>query len=210
MSFELLCATMIGLLFGAIICFGGYRFFLILLPFWGFFFGFGLGAQTVQALLGDAFFATVTSWVVGFVLAVAFAVLSYLFYMVAVALIAGSLGYGLVVALMGAIGFNFGLITWVLGIVVGIVFAWVTLRYNLAKYVIIIATALGGAGLAIGTLVLGVDGISAAEATTNPIRTMLQGSPLLAILFIVMAAAGAYVQWISGRKYALVAYDNRI
>jgi len=44
MGFELLCATMIGLLFGAVICFGGYRFFLILLPFWGFFFGFGLGA----------------------------------------------------------------------------------------------------------------------------------------------------------------------
>ena len=210
MSFELLCATMIGLLFGAIICFGGYRFFLILLPFWGFFFGFGLGAQTVQALLGDAFFATVTSWVVGFVLAVAFAVLSYLFYIVAVALIAGSLGYGLVVAIMGAIGFNFGVITWVLGIVVGIIFAWVTIRYNLAKYVIIIATALGGAGLAIGTLVLGIDGVSTAAAAADPIRTMLQGSPLLALVFIVMAAAGAYVQWISGRKYALVAYDNRI
>jgi hypothetical protein len=210
MSFELLCATMIGLLLGAVICFGGYRFFLILLPFWGFFFGFGLGAQTVQALLGDAFFATVTSWVVGFVLAVAFAVLSYLFYMVAVALIAGSLGYGLVVAIMGAIGFNFGVITWVLGLVVGVIFAWVTIRYNLAKYVIIIATALGGAGLAIGTLVLGVDGISAAEATTNPIRTLLQGSPLWTIVFLVMAAAGMYVQWVAGRKYALVAYDNRI
>ena len=210
MSFELLCATMIGLLFGAIICFGGYRFFLILLPFWGFFFGFGLGAQTVQALLGDAFFATVTSWVVGFVLAVAFAVLSYLFYIVAVALIAGSLGYGLVVAIMGAIGFNFGVITWVLGIVVGVIFAWVTIRYNLAKYVIIIATALGGAGLAIGTLVLGVNGVSTAAATADPIRTMLQGSPLLALVFIVMAAAGVYVQWVSGRRYALVAYDNRI
>lgn len=210
MSFELLCATMVGLLLGAVICFGGYRFFLILLPIWGFFFGFGLGAQTVQALLGDAFFATVTSWVVGFVLALLFAVLSYLFYIVAVALIAGSLGYGLVVAIMGAIGFNFGVITWVLGIVVGVIFAWVTIRYNLAKYVIIIATALGGAGLAIGTLVLGVDGVSTAAATTDPIRTMLQGSPLLALVFIVMAAAGAYVQWISGRKYALVAYDNRI
>ena len=210
MGFELLCATMIGLLLGAVICFGGYRFFLILLPFWGFFFGFGLGAQTVQALLGDAFFATVTSWVVGFVLAVAFAVLSYLFYMVAVALIAGSLGYGLVVALMGAINFPFGLITWILGIVVGVIFALVTLRYNLAKYVIIIATALGGAGLAIGTLVLGVNGVSVADASANPIKTMLQGSPLLMLVFIVMALAGAYVQWVSGRKYTMVAYDNRI
>ncbi|MBV9323828.1 MAG: hypothetical protein JO352_08595, partial [Chloroflexi bacterium] len=40
---------------------GGYRFFIFLLPIWGFFFGFGLGAQAVQALFGDAFLSTVTS-----------------------------------------------------------------------------------------------------------------------------------------------------
>ena len=162
MGFEIFCATMIGLLFGAFVCFAGYRFFLFLLPIWGFFFGFGLGAQAVQALIGDAFFATVTSWAVGFVVALTFAVLSYLFYFIAVALIAGSLGYGLVVAIMGAIGIPFGFITWSLALVVGIILAFVTLRFNLAKYVIIITTALGGAALAIGTLVLGVDGVALA------------------------------------------------
>jgi hypothetical protein len=210
MGFELFCATMIGLLFGAVICFGGYRFFLFLLPIWGFFFGFGMGAQTVQAFFGDAFFATVTSWVVGFVLALAFAVFSYLFYFFAVALIGASLGYGVVVAIMGAIGFPFGLITWLVAIAAAFVMGFITIRFNLAKYVIVIATALGGAGLAIGTLVLGVEGVSLAQASVDPIRTMLQGSPFWTIVFLLMAGAGIFVQLAAGRSYTLQAYDNRI
>ena len=79
MGFELFCSTLLALLFGTFVCFAGYRFFIVLLPVWGLFFGLFLGAQTVQALLGEAFFATVTSWVAGFVVGVIFAVLSYLF-----------------------------------------------------------------------------------------------------------------------------------
>jgi hypothetical protein len=210
MGFEIFCATMIGLLFGAFVCFAGYRFFLFLLPIWGFFFGFALGVQAVQALIGDAFFATVTSWAVGFVVALTFAVLSYLFYFIAVALIAGSLGYGLVVAIMGAIGIPFGFITWSLGLVVGIALAFVTLRFNLAKYVIIITTALGGAALAVGTLVLGVDGVQLATAATDPIRTMLQGHPFWTIIYLIMAVAGMFIQWRTGRMYTIEAYENRI
>lgn len=210
MSLELMCATIIALLLGTVICFGGYRFFLILLPIWGFLFGFGLGAQTVQTLFGDAFLATTLSWVVGFVVAVAFGLLSYLFYIAAVALIAASLGYGLVVAILGAIGLPLGIITWLLAAAVAVVFAFVTVRYNLAKYVIIIATALGGAGLAIGTLLLGVEGVSMAQAIADPIRTMLQGSLLWSIVYVVMAAAGIFVQFSAGRNYTMEAYDNRI
>jgi hypothetical protein len=30
------CASLIAFMFGLVLCFGGYRFFLILLPIWGF------------------------------------------------------------------------------------------------------------------------------------------------------------------------------
>lgn len=100
MLFELFCVVVIAFLFGLVVAFGGYRLFLILLPIWGFFFGLFLGANAVQALLGLSLFASVTSWVVGFVVGAQFAVLSYLFYAVAVAVIAGSLGYGLGVAVI--------------------------------------------------------------------------------------------------------------
>jgi hypothetical protein len=102
--FALMCGGMIGLLFGLVLAFAGYRLFLILLPIWGFFFGFAFGAQAMQMIFGEAFLATVTSWVVGFIVALIFAVLSYLFYIFAVALVAGSLGYSVTVGLLMAIG----------------------------------------------------------------------------------------------------------
>jgi hypothetical protein len=87
----------------------------------GFFFGFALGAQAIQALFGEAFLASITSWVVGFIVAAVFAVLAYLFYMAAVALLAFSLGYGATVALLTAIGLPLvgGFIAWVVAVVVG-------------------------------------------------------------------------------------------
>jgi hypothetical protein len=210
MGFELFCATLIGLLFGAFICFAGYRFMLVLLPIWGFFFGFGLGAQAVQVLLGDAFFGTVTSWVVGFVVAILFAVLSYLFYVLGVAIIAGALGYGLAVGILAFIGLPMGFLAWIIGIAAGVVLAVVTLRFNLARYVIIIATGLGGAALSIGTLLLGVEGMAMAEAVENPVQTLLDGSIFWTVIFLAMAVAGIVMQWKSSMSWAPEPYENRI
>ncbi|MFN2203491.1 MAG: hypothetical protein ACK2UO_20005 [Caldilineaceae bacterium] len=209
MGFEMLCATIIALAFGTLVCFAGYRLFLVLLPIWGFFVGFALGAQTIQAILGDAFLGTVTSWVVGFVVAVIFAVLSYLFYIFAVIMIAAGLGYGLGVGLMTTF-MNMGIIPWLVGIVVAIILVVVTLMFNLQKYVIIAATALAGALLAIGTLMLGAQGLATVELTDAPIKAMLNAGPIWAILFLVMAIGGIVVQIASTRTYYLETYENRI
>ena len=139
MPFELLCMGMIALLFGLALVFSGYRMLWIILPIWGFFFGFGLGAQTLEILLGVGFLATITSWVVGFIVGAIFAVLSYLFYMVAVALISGAFGYALAVGLLLAIGLDYNFLVWIIGIVAGVVAVVVVLRFNIQKYAIIVA-----------------------------------------------------------------------
>lgn len=208
MSFELFCATLIALLFGTVVCFGGYRLFLILLPIWGFFFGFGLGAQSVQLLFGEAFLATVTGWVVGFIVALLFAVLSYLFYVVAVAVIAGSLGYGLGVAIMGIFSADLTLLTWIVGIVLAIVVIGITFYFNLAKYVIIIATAVGGAAATIGTLVVGVEHVQLLTLAENPVQVMLNGSFIWTLLFLLMAAGGIAGQIMANRNYEIAAYNR--
>jgi hypothetical protein len=210
MGFELFCATLIALLVGLVICFGGYRLFLFLLPVWGFFFGFFLGAQTMQALFGMGFLATVTSWVVGFVVGAIFGVLSYLFYVVGVAILAGSLGYALGAGFMNLIGLDAGLIVFLVGMVLAIVVAAVTILFNLQKYVIIIATAVGGAAATIGTLILGAGGVALARLFENPIRRMLEGSPIWTILFLILAIAGIVVQIRANRAWDIEPYDNRI
>lgn len=208
MTFELLCATLIALLFGTLICFGGYRLFLALLPIWGFFFGFGLGAQSVQLLFGQAFLATVTSWVVGFVVAILFAVLSYLFYIFAVAVIAGSLGYGLGLAIIGIFSDNLNLIAWLLGMVLAIVLIVVTLRFNLAKYVIITATAVGGAAATIATLVVGVENVQLLSLAQNPVKVMATGSLIWTLLFLLLAGAGLAVQLAVNRQWEIESYNR--
>jgi hypothetical protein len=210
MGFELFCGTMIALLLGLVICFGGYRLFLFLLPIWGFFFGFGLGAQTMQALFGQGFLATTTSWVVGFFIGAIFGLLSYLFYVVGVGILAGSLGYALGAGFMNLIGIDWGLLVWIVGIVVAVVAIAVTFYFNLQKYVIILATALGGAGVIVGTLMFGVTGVALVKFFENPIRFALQDSPLWTIVFLVVAVAGIVLQILTTRAWELEAYENRI
>ncbi len=208
MGFELLCMSMIALLIGLTVTFGGYRFFLFLLPIWGFFFGFGLGAETLQVIFGVGFLATVSSWVVGFIVGAAFAVLSYLFYIVAVALLAGSFGYGLAVAILTAIGLNFGFIVWVLGIVAGIIVAAVVLIFNIQKYAIIVITALGGTSAIIFTLLAMFGNLTPAEMLLNPVMTAISNSFWWLLFYLVLAIAGIVVQLGANRSYELESYNR--
>jgi hypothetical protein len=209
MAFELFCAALIGSLFGAVVCFLGYRLFLFLLPIWGFVFGFGLGAYTLQALFGVGLFASVTSWVVGFVVGAIFALLSYLFYMVAVVFIASSLGWGVGVALMSFLGLDtFGLLTWLVGLGVALIVAAGTVFFNIQKYVIITATAVGGAALSISAIFFGTGGTNVLQLAENPIRTLLSTSPFLAILFLLLALAGVIIQFRMNRTIEIEAYNR--
>ena len=210
MGFDLFCATMLALLFGLVVCFGGYRLFLALLPIWGFFFGFGLGATSLQALFGVGFLATVTSWVVGFLVGALFAVLSYMFYAFAVAMIAGSLGYALGAGFMNLIGLDWNWLVWLVGIVVGIVAVVVTFLFSIQKYVIVAATAIGGAGTIVITLMFGYIGMTLARFFENPIQLALQDSPLWTIVFVILVVAGIAVQIMTTRTYVVEAYETRM
>lgn len=203
---ALACAGLIALLFGTVLTFSGYRLFLFLLPIWGFFFGLALGAQSMQALFGTGFLATVTSWVVGFIVAVIFAVLSYMFYFFAVALVAGSLGYSLTVGLLTYFGLNMNFLVWLIGIVAAVVLIAITLIFNLQKWVIIIATSLLGAATVIGTFVLLFNPTS--NFMENPIQSALSTSWLLALVFLAMAIFGIVVQARQNRSYTIESYNR--
>jgi hypothetical protein len=205
---SLLCAGLIAMMFGLLLTFAGYRFFLFLLPIWGFFFGFGLAAQTIQALgQGQSgLLQDISSWIVGFVVGALFAVLAYFFYIVAVAIIAGSLGYVLAVGLLGAIGMDFGLIVWLCGIVAAVAVAGATLFLNLQKWVIMIGTAVMGAGTIIGTFVLLFNpSMSVLEA---PVKAALATSPLLMLLGLALVIAGVVVQQRQSKYFNIDNYNR--
>ena len=210
MGFELFCATLIALFLGAVILFGGYKLFLILLPIWGFFFGFGLGAHTVSMIFGQEFFATITGWVVGFFVGIIFALLAYFFYAIAVAIVAGSLGYAVGVGLMNLIGLDGGFLVWLVGIALAIVVIFVTFKWNLQKYVIILATSVGGTLVIVGTFLFGLGGLTVPKLAQNPVQYALSDNPFWAILAIILVVLGVVVQLKANSGFEIEAYENRI
>ena len=207
--FAVMCGGMIALLFGLVLCFAGYRLFLVLLPIWGFFFGFAFGAQAIQALFGEAFLATITSWVVGFIVAAIFAVLAYLFYVAAVAIVSFSLGYGATVGLLTALGLPLlgGITAWLIAVVVGVALAFVVLRFNIQKVVIEFATAFLGAGAIIGVFVA-LFGGPHAQLLENPVKFVLNNSPFWLIVFLVLGIAGFVLQYMHNRNFEVKTYDR--
>lgn len=207
--FELVCAALIALFFGLAVLLNGYRLFLTLLPVWGFVFGFVLGADTVQALFAHPFLATVTSWVVGFAVGAAFAALSYLFYVVAMAMFSFGIGYGLGVGLMGLIGLESGLVAWLVGVVVGVVVAAVVILFNLQKWIVVLGTSLGGAAAVVGTILMVAGVITPAQFGASGVRQVMAHSIFWIIGYLVLFVVGFLAQFRNTQDFVVEAPADR-
>ena len=174
-----------------------------MLPIWGFFAGFWLGAQTTSLLFGAGFLATTTGWVVGFVAGLVFALLSYFFYLFGVALIAAAAGAALVSGFLGLFGLGSGFIALILALIGAVVLAGVTIIFNLQKYVIIWLTAVGGANSVILSVLLLFGRLSIDDLSTagSAIRPVLQDSWFWVIVWIVLAIIGIVFQIRTNRTF---------
>ncbi len=184
------------------LCFLGYRVFLVLLPIWGFFSGFWFGAFSVSQFLGGSFLATTTGWVVGAILGVLFAVVSYYIFLAGVALVAAAIGaalsYGVMLLFMEP---NF--IVSIITVVIAVLFAVITLRHNLQKYVIIALTAFSGADLLVLSLLIlfGVVPLLSVQESGNLVKIVTDTSWIAWLGWIALAAGGIYFQIVSNKDY---------
>jgi hypothetical protein len=154
--------------------------------------------------------ATITGWVVGFVVGMIFAVLSYLFYVVAVAVISFTAGYAGTVALLQWI-FDFedsGFLVWILAVVVGVIVAIAVLRFNIQKYAIIVITAFGGTSMIIYTMLATFYGASIVSLINNPVAVAVDNSWLWFLFFVIVAGTGIYFQLVANRSWEVETYNR--
>jgi Domain of unknown function (DUF4203) len=203
-----LLAGAILLFLGSLVAFAGYRLFLILLPIYGFFFGLSFGAHSIQALFGDGFLSTTTSWVVGFFAGLLFGLLSYLFWVFAVALVAGSLGYSLVAGFFSLFEADLDVLVWIVGVAVGIVFGIATVALNLQKAVVIVATALMGAWAIVGTFLFLFTSATPESLAESGAKVVLEDHPLWFLIFASVAAVGMAFQFQVNRSYEIERYNR--
>jgi hypothetical protein len=203
MGFETLCVASLALLLGLIALFAGYRFFLFLLPIWGFFAGFFLAVSAVTVLFGHSFLSSVLGWAAGFIAGMIFALLSYLFYVVGIATLAGSVGYALGAGLMYAIFDEPAVLAFIVGLVAAVVVAYVALSLNLQKWLIVTLTAAGGAtGLFLSAMLL-FNVISLSDLGTNPVRAVIDSSWFWYLIWIALVVIGIAAQSSTARTYIL-------
>ena len=189
-----LIIAVLTLLIGAAFCLGGWRFFLILLPIWGFVVGFNVGTDAISAIFGDGSFATVTSWVVGFVVAIVFAIFAYLYFYVAIAVMAGAVGYAIGTGAWGLIGNEYGLVAFIIGLVCAVVVAGAVLILNVPKYLVVLLTSLGGAATILAGWFILIGKMPDDSIHWAVVGTLIKDSWFYLIVFVVLAGVGIVVQ----------------
>src|SRR5690349_19914389 len=92
--------------------------------------------------------------------------------------IAFGLGYAVAEGLLQATGLNTaGFLVWLVSVVAGILVAGGALVLNVEKLVVIVATAVLGAGTILATYLYLFGGVPEAQLRQNPVRIVLQASP---------------------------------
>lgn len=174
---------------GALFCFRGYLAMRIVIPVWGAFAGFLLGAGSVEAISGDGFLHTTVGWLVGLALALVFFLIAYTYYEVSVVLAMTAVGFSVGAALMGALGVRWQWVIVVVGVAVGVLLAWLAIVSNLPMGLLTVLTALAGAttvitGAMLVTGKINVDdfdhGVTTQHTNDNPWWYVFYGALVIA------------------------------
>ena len=203
MALETILVAFAAMLIGAVFCFGGYKWFMILLPVWGFMMGFSTGIYGVSSVYETSLLSLPFIFVAGVILGLLFAVISYLFFPAAIIILGASLGYSAVWTFTISLGLEPGLIPALFGLIAAIAAAVSTIHYGLPKYAIIVSTsALGSIAITMGIALL-TGNVSLQETWQGLSRYLVEASTTWTILCIALAVAGLVVQLHLAKGYEM-------
>jgi hypothetical protein len=182
------------LLFGLAIAAMGLRVWFWMLPILGFMAGFSLGVVAIYQLAGDGILQTVLSWIVGLVVGIAFALISWLWWYAGVIIAIGSVGGALATGIAASIGAERDWVLLIVGIVGAALFAFAALVLNLPVYMIITGTAIAGALGAVTGLLLIFDQIELENLGGGQAVGIVRDSLGWWLLWAAIAAVGIALQ----------------
>ena len=155
LSLEALIVAVLLLAISVAFCFGGYKWFMILLPILAFLDGFFIGVKGVYGVYGFSILAILVIIVAGLIVGLILATVAYLFFSLAIILLGASFGYTVGLAAAAYLGIGMDMNISILGLIIGAIAGFFAFRFNLPKYFIIFFTALlGSEFFLLGTLIL--------------------------------------------------------
>lgn len=191
---ENIVIGLVALFAGSVFCFSGYRAFRLIIPIWGAFTGFAVGAGLISALTGDALLAKPVGWLLGLFLAIGFSLLAYLYYEVAVVLAMGSLGFMVGSALMTALGISWNWLIVAVAMVVSLVFAVFAITTNFPRIVLVIVSATAGATAMVAGGMLLTGALDTADLTRAYVTERIHDDWWWYLGYALLVIAGIFSQ----------------
>jgi hypothetical protein len=193
--FEVLIFFIFAVIIGLMFAFFGYPFFRMLLPIWGFFAGLSFGYQGVMSLMDPGFLSGSLGLIIGFFIGILLAAIAWYAYAFAIYLFGATVGYVMGAGLMLALGFERGLITFVVGLLAAFGMTALFSMAKMPKFLIILLTASAGA-MAVMTGVFALFGaVPTMAASLQLTRLMVYGSWFWLIVWAVLAGFAMAFQY---------------
>jgi hypothetical protein len=178
---------------GAVFCFRGFIAMRIVIAIWGALVGFVLGASIGaddKGLLGTAL-----SWTLGLILAIVFALIAYLYYVISIAIAMGSIGFVLGASLIVALGISWNWLVVLSGLALGVALAVIAIVGDLPTILLVLLSAGAGASAIVGGIMLLTDTLDTEEITVSAaITEQLNDHWYWYALWVGAAITGVVVQ----------------
>ena len=200
--FAILCG-----LVGILLLLGGFRLARFLIPLWGFVAGLSLGGAIVSDMTTTPFLATILGVSVGIIAGLVMAVFAYLYYSVAVIVLAGALGYWVGSGFIQLLGFNVGVISTFVGLSLGVIVGLFALFGNAPKYVLITLTSIAGAMISVGGVLLLFNVIPLSQFNYAVAHAAISNSFIWTLVTVALAIAGGVAQVRTTQNYDFETWD---
>lgn len=184
----------LAIVVGAAFCVRGYLAMRLIIPLWGAFAGFLLGAGLVASFAGEGFLASVLGWVVGFVVAALFGALAYLYYELSVLIAMSAIGFTLGTTAMVALGVSWSWLIILVGVIVGALLALFGILADVPMVILTVLTAMAGASVVVIGIMLLFGVVSVGDFGSARTTASIDDDWWWYALYVVLAIAGIAAQ----------------
>lgn len=185
----------LAVLAGSVFCFRGYLTMRVVIPIWGVFAGFSVGAGAIAAITDEGVLSSAAGWIVGVVVGLVFGALAYLYFEVSIVLGMSAIGFVLGSSLMVALNVTW---TWVIvavGVVVGAGLAAISIVGELPMLLLTVLTAFSGSTVMVAGMMLFVGKLNTADLSEADVVSRIQDGAGWWVLYVVLAFAGILAQF---------------
>ena len=203
-----LFVALIAVAIGLVALFFGYRLFRAVLPVFGFVLGAIVGAQAVNLIFGDGFLSTILSIITAVVVGLVFGLLAYAFWALGIILVVGGMGFAIGSALLPAFGLDADIISWLIGLAVGLGFAAAAFVLRLPRAIVTVVTALWGAGATLGGVMVLLQIIDSEQLGYGGVDAVVSESFIWLLAYIALAVVGAIFQAMTSAEIDTIWVDE--